>query len=159
MIIPSSRHPHAEQIRRIARLSWWLLKNPNVPVEKVYISVGTSKYSNPNSTKAEAARVMRELKKNGRVDKEVEGDDYWAAFRLKQEIPGTEIEGKSIGGHGTIVYEWEAQRDQVCEAKVVGTREKVIPAQPAREATEEQVVQEDIVEWDCPTLLEVEVPE
>ncbi|WP_281783750.1 hypothetical protein [Sinimarinibacterium flocculans] len=158
MIIPSSRHPHAEQIRRIARLSWWLLKNPNVPVENVYISVGTSKYSNPNSTKAEAARVMRELKKNGRVDKEVTDTDY-ATFSLKQEIPGTEVEGRSTGGFGKLVYEWVAQRDQVCEAKVVGTREKVIPAQPAREATEEQVVEEDIVEWDCPTLLEVEVPE
>ena len=47
-----------------------------------------------------------------------------------------------------------AYRDEVCERKVVGTHEQVIPATPAVEAMPERTAVIEDVEWVCGSILE-----
>lgn len=54
---------------------------------------------------------------------------------------------------GQLRFSVNCMRQVVCEKRVVGTR-KV--AKPAVEAQPERIVEEEIVEWDCKPILELE---
>lgn len=47
----------------------------------------------------------------------------------------------------------EVPRAEVCTRRVVGKETVVIPATPAKEAVPEMIVERDIVEWDCGSVL------
>ncbi len=54
---------------------------------------------------------------------------------------------------GRIALDFNIDRDRVCEARVVGKRivKKQVPVAPVEYREEE--VEEDIIEWDCKSLL------
>lgn len=58
-----------------------------------------------------------------------------------------------IGRVGALRVELVADRDAVCERIVVGVETVTVPARPAVEATPEQVVEREVVEWVCGPLL------
>lgn len=82
---------------------------------------------------ANFARVMP-----GTLTKEADSKTF---FLLNGNISGLHVQA--------IAY-----RDEVCERKVVGTHEQVIPATPAVEARPERTVVVEDVEWVCGSILE-----
>ena len=73
---------------------------------------------------------------------------------IKKEYTGNRFKLQLQMPNERIVYEISAQRDEVCTKRVTGTHivEKDVP--PEGEWTT-QMVEEDVVEWDCHPLLEV----
>jgi len=55
---------------------------------------------------------------------------------------------------GPITYGVSIPREQVCERKVVG--KKIVPASPSRYIPETPEHEEDVIEWECKSILEPE---
>jgi hypothetical protein len=53
---------------------------------------------------------------------------------------------------GPIKYGFQTSREKVCERIVIG--KKIVPARPAQLIPEEPAHEEDIVKWECKSILE-----
>ena len=113
----------AEGLRQIAD---WYEANPDVACPAGQLDV----YDEPEN-KARVADLLRRL--GNPIKKEALGDDLFTFTRM----------------FNGIALRFVFYRSTVCTSRVVGTR--TIPAESAREATPERVV--DVIEWDCGALL------
>lgn len=108
----------------------WYEAHPEAPLPSLsQISV----FSFDEETVAEAARIGRLL---GSFDKEVD-DDFFALAKMFEAIK----------------LRFVFYRNKICTPRVVGTRTVKKKVYPAHVEPAEVEVQEDIVEWDCPSLL------
>lgn len=91
--------------------------------------------------RVDTVQEMRELAKKfrGRWDK----NGSASSFTLSQCLGGV------------VQYKMEIDREKVCKKRVLGTRMvwKSVPLPTYYSSFETQLVQEDIVEWDCPEIL------
>lgn len=126
--------------KRFREMAKWLEQHPDIPIndwEKPAIMV-LAEYAKADESESEKTVMARAAKAMGRGKKEYT-NEY---FKLHAEMP----EGCS--------YAIWASRNKTCVATVVGTKEVVIPAQPAKEAVPERTETVDVIEWDCEGILE-----
>ena len=138
----------AEQIAGVYQLALWLEQNPDIPIP--WEIAGTSEQSSilihahhgeadQKTIMAAAARAIP-----GKVDKDVIGNHLFS------------IEGTIPGGVRVKVI---ANRDEVCERVVTGTREvtKTVPDPMVTVPTIEVTETVEDVEWVCGPLLREQV--
>ena len=130
----------AERLRTVAEL---LDTNPDLPNPCVWAygrDAVTVQWQILRDDKATQRDTLNQIRRSlGGTWRKIAGSDSFA------------VEQKLDNG---ITLQVIAQREAVCTRRVVGTREVTIPA---REATPELVVVDEIVEWDCDPLT-AEVP-
>jgi hypothetical protein len=115
----------AAWIAGLRELADWLDQNPDIP----YPGYAGQQFTVFAHTKQELAELARQV--GGRFEKQV--TDNWVMLR------------RTFGPH---CYEICIARQQVCERRVVGTREVPEVVIPAHKA--------EIIEWECLPILEDE---
>lgn len=119
-------------IQALRDLADFFEQHPDVPAPRWQQSISLfASYANPKADMAAVARAMGSAAKNY--------SDELVTLR------------KPFGEWLELTM--HANRDEVCERVVVGT--KIIPAEPKRIIPAQPARTEDIVEWHCTPLLEV----
>lgn len=109
----------------VTEMMEWLKVNPQAEIPQFTRFVN---YCYGKATTAEAVRALGECEK--------EYTDWTIAFIKK---------------FGPIKYGFYTSRETICEKKVVG--KKIVPMQPSYYSPEVPEHEEDIVEWECGSLL------
>jgi len=125
-----------DYIRGLREFANWLDERPAVPIP--YGELTVNQYCVLEDQRKELAAIGRAM---GRADKKTTD----AFFVMCREF-----------GNGTVAYNANASRNQVCERIVKGTR-KVL--KPDYKNVPQVEVEEDIVEWVCPDALLSAVPD